>query len=223
MTGDNQDILARLKATLPAGWFPDSTPVLDAILSGLASAWSWSYGLLCYVGTQTRIATATDIWLDIIALDFFGSRIARSGRLDADFRRRIQQEVMRERGTRAAIVSVLEDLTGREPVVSEPANPADTGGWGSFGTLHTGLSYGVAGGWGSLALPFQCFVTAYRPLNEGIALVGGWSMSAGGYGCGSLEYADLALMAPIVSDSEIFAAVASVMPTATIAWTRISN
>lgn len=223
MTGDIQDIVARLKATLPAGWFPDSTPVLDAILSGLGSAWSWIYGFLCYVTAQTRLATATDIWLDIAAQDFFGSRITRSGRVDADFRTRIQQEIMRERGTRAAIASVLEDLTGREPVIFEPANTSDTGGWGSVAALDTGLSFGAAGGWGSLSLPFQCFVTAYRPLSEGIAQVGGWSASAGGYGCGALEYADLALMAPMISDSEIFAAAASVVPTATIAWTRISN
>lgn len=223
MTGDNQDIVARLKATLPVGWFPDSTPVLDAILAGVASAWSSLYALLRYAMAQTRIATATDIWLDIIAQDLFGARIARSGRSDTDFRRRIQRELMRDRGTRATIMSVLDDLTGREPVVFEPANPSDTGGWGTTGALHTGLSYGNAGGWGSLSLPFQCFVTAYRPLTEGIAFVGGWATSAGGYGFGSLEYADLSLMAPVVGDSEIFAAVASVMPTAAIAWTRISS
>lgn len=223
MTGDNQDIILRLKATLPAGWFPDTTPVLDAILSGLASGWSWLYALLRYVTVQTRIATASDIWLDIVALDFFGSRITRSGRDDSDFRLRIQHELLRDRGTRAAIVSVLVDLTGREPVIFEPANPSDAGGWGGIGGLQSCLGYGSAGGWGCLSLPFQCFVTAYRPLSGGIGLVGGWSTSAGGYGCGYLEYANLSFIAPAISDSEIFAAVASVMPTAAIAWTRIGN
>lgn len=223
MIGDNQDIVARLKATLPVGWFPDSTPVLDAIFSGLASAWSWLYALLRYAMAQTRIATATDIWLDIIAQDFFGTRITRSGWSDVNFRLRIQHELLRDRGTRAAIVSVLDDLTGREPMVFEPANPSDTGGWGGAGSLHTGFSYGIAGGWGSLSLPFQCFVTAYRPLSQGIAFVGGWTTSAGGYGSGALEYADLSLMAPIIGDPEIFAAVAYVMPAAAVAWMRISS
>lgn len=223
MTGDNQDIVIRLKATLPVGWFPDTTPILDAILSGVANAWSWLYTLLSFVTAQTRIATATDIWLDIIAQDFFGTRITRSGRADSDFRRRIQRELVRDRGTRAAIVSVLDDLTGREPVLFEPASPSDTGGWGGAKAPQAGLSYGSAGGWGNLSLPFQCFVTAFRPLSEGIGLVGGWSTSAGGYGCGALEYADLSLMSPAISDSDIFAAVASVMPAAAIAWTRISN
>ena len=223
MMGDNADIVRRLKATLPAGWFPDVTPILDAILSGIASAWSWLYALLQYVKTQSRIATATGIWLDIVAQDFFGDRIGRLGRSDSDFRFRIQRELVRERGTRAAVSSILGDLTNREPTIFEPTNASDTGGWGTAAAPHTGLAYGNAGGWGSLSLPFQCFVTAYRPLSGGISLVGGWSTPAGGYGGGSLEYADLALMTPTVSDSEIFAAVASVMPAAATAWVRISN
>ena len=77
MTGDQQDMLARLRAVLPTRWFPDSAPVLDGLLSGLASGWSWVYQQLQYVKAQTRIATATDIWLDIIADDYFGSSLAR--------------------------------------------------------------------------------------------------------------------------------------------------
>src|SRR5690348_16941119 len=99
MIGDQQDMLARLRAVLPTRWFPDQAPVLDSISGGLASCWSWVYSLLQYVKAQTRIASASDIWLDIIALDFFGTRLVRRhGQSDAAFRSRIQREFFRERG-----------------------------------------------------------------------------------------------------------------------------
>ncbi len=223
MVGDQDDILVRLKAALPAGWFPDSTPVLDAPLRGLASGWSWVYGAIQYVRNQARIASATEIWLDVIANDFFGNRIARSGRNDVAFRDCIRREVLRERGTRSAVVEVLADLTGRQPRVFEPARPSDTGAWGGQRQFATGLAYGRLGGWGSLVLPYQAFITAYRPTGSGIANVTGWSAGGGGYTVGAIEYADLAMTQAPVTDADIYAAVASVMPAAAIAWTRISN
>lgn len=223
MIGDRQDMLARLKATLPAGWFADSTPVLDSVLQGLAWSWSWAYGALDYVRGQTRLATTTDVWLDVAARDLFGSRVSRRGQGDAAFRAQIRREVLRERATRAAVVSVLIDLTGRQPVVFEPARPSDTGAWGQAGGLVAGLAYGAAGGWGSLSLPYQAFITAYRPSGSGIANVAGWSASAGGYGVGAIEYGDLSMTQTLVTDADIYAAVASVMPVATVAWTRIAN
>ena len=218
MTGDQNDILGRLKAVLPSRWFGDSSPVLDGLLSGLAAGWASVYGLLEFAGAQTRLSTASGVWLDIIARDFFGSRVARlSGQSDEALRSRIDRELFRQRGTRAAIVAVLTDLTGRIPTVFEPARPADTGAWGSA------LGYGVAGGWGSLGLSFQCFVTAFRPHGNGIAQVAGWGTAAGGYGVGTIEYASLAMSQGQVTDSDISAAVASVLPVACTAWMRITN
>jgi hypothetical protein len=122
MKGDQQDMLSRLWTVLPARWFPDEAPILTGLLSGLASAWSWSYDLLQYVDAQTRIATATDIWLDIIAQDYFGSRVTRRvGQGDDAFRDAIRRELFRERGTRGAVASVLQDLTGRPPMCSSQA------------------------------------------------------------------------------------------------------
>src|ERR1700759_724547 len=77
MIGDQQDMAARLRTVLPTHWFPDVAPVLDGLLNGLATGWSSIYNLRQYVKAQTRIGTASDIWLDIVALDFFGSRVAR--------------------------------------------------------------------------------------------------------------------------------------------------
>jgi len=222
MTGDQQDMIARLQAVLPTHWFPDSAPILEAVLSGLASGWAWLYSLLQYVKAQTRISTATDIWLDVIALDFFGSRIVRwTNQSDDAFRARILSEIFRERGTRAAVISALQDLTGRSPIVFEPARSTDTGGYTALTGGGGGVAYGAAGGWGSLSLPFQSFITAYRPVGAGIATVGGWGDPAGGYGVGGFEYADLDMIQGQVTDDAIYAAVADVLPVATIGWTSI--
>lgn len=224
MIGDSEDFQNRLVAVLPTRWFADQSPVRDAILAGLAAGWSWSYGVLQYVKSQSRIASATGIWLDMIARDFFGSRLQRwTDQGDDAFRLRIQRELFRERGTRAAVASVLQDLTARAPVIFEPARTTDTGGYGSASARVTGLGYGTAGGWGSLLLPFQCFVTAFRPMGSGIALVSGWNNSGGGYCAGAIEYADLSMVQGEVTDEDINAAITSVMPAASIAWTRISN
>lgn len=212
-TGDAGDMLARLRAVLPQRWFADDTPVLDAVLSGLAAAWSGLYSLLQTVSAQARIATASAQFLDMVSVDFFaGALPRRTGEGDAAFRVRIDRELLRERGTRAAITTVLTDLTGRAPAIFEPARAADTGAWATGS-----LGYGVAGAWGSLSLPFQCFVTAYRPVGTGIATVGGYSTA------GVHEYADLDWIVVPVGDADIFAAVAGVMPAASIAWTQISS
>jgi hypothetical protein len=223
MTGDAADMIARLLALLPLRWFADAAPVLAALLAGLADGWAWLYAMLTYARSQTRIATATDSFLDLIAQDFFAAALARRfGESDGAFRARIQAELLRPRATRAAVIGELVNLTGRTPVVFEPARPADTGGYG------TALGYGVAGGWGSLKLPFQVFVTAYRPLGSGVPLVGGWghattAYGAGGWGVGAMDYASLAQVESQVTDAAINAAIAGTVPVAVTAWTRISN
>lgn len=223
MQGDQSDMLFRLKQVLPLHWFPDSTPVLDTILGGIAWAWAWAYQLLQTAKAQTRISTAQGIWLDLIAQDFFGTSLQRRvSENDTEYSLRIRQELVRERATRRAVAVTLSDLTGQAPVIFEPANPSDTGGYASFAGGGGGLAYGAAGGWGSLGLPLQFFVTAYRPVGQGIALVSGWNCDAGGYCQGSLAYADLSMMQGRITDADIYAAIASVLPAGTIAWTRIS-
>lgn len=213
MTGDAADMLSRLKAVLPARWFGDATPVLDGLLSGLASGWTAIYTLLQVIRAQARLATASDSFLDMISADFFGQWLPRRvTEFDDPFRLRIGQELLRERGTRAGLITVLTQLTGRPPAVFEPARGGDTGGYSSGG-----LGYGVAGGFGSVSLPFQVFVTAYRPHGAGIALIGG-------YGTGGLrEYGSLSMVPVQVSDADIYAAAARAMPAATVCWLAISS
>jgi hypothetical protein len=224
MTGDQQDMLLRLRTALPTRWFPDEAPILNGLLNGLASVWSWAYDLLQYVRAQARIGTATDIWLDVIAQDYFGRRVTRrTGQSDLAFRSRIRRELFRERGTRSALISMLRDITGREPVVFEPGRTTDTGGYGSLHSDGSEAAYCVSGGWGNLELPFQCFVTAYRPTGSGIAVVSGWGGPTGAYGAGAIEYANLAMVQGQVTDDDIYMAIADVLPVATVGWTRITN
>jgi len=236
--GDSNDILARLKAVLPARWFGDDTPVLDGVLTGLASAWSWVHELIDYARIQARIGTAGGAFLDMIAVDFFGTWLQRrASEGDTAFRARIGAEMLRPRGTRPALVSALEDLTGRTPAIFEPSNPSDTGGYnlgglgyggassgglGSEGLGSGGLGNSGGGGYGSLALPFQAFVTAYRPTGAGIAGIAGYGGAGGGYGAGGVEYTSPDMIAGTVTDAEIYATIAHTLPVATTAWTAIA-
>lgn len=218
-TGDQSDILQRLKATLPR-WFGDSTPILDALLQGLAWAGSFVYSLISYARLQTRIKTATDGWLDMIAADFFGSFLSRaSNQSDASFRARIIINLFRERATRGGVIKVMQDLTGRTPLIFEPQRPMDTG---AYSAPNSG--YGMAGGYGSLLLPCQAFVTAFRPTGTGIPLVAGYGISTGGYGVASrAELAFMDMIQGAVTDADIYAAIDSVKPAGTTLWTRITS
>ena len=218
MIGDRDDMAARLRAVLPERWFGDHTPVLGGVLAGVAEMWATLYDQLQAVIRQTRLATATDAFLDMISADYFGWRLSRRiAEGDAAFRSRIRRELLRERGTRGALIAALTDLTGRAPSIFEPARPADTGAW------NGAIGYGLAGRWGSLLLPRQCFVVARRPQGQGIALVAGWGDSVGGWGGGAIAWGDRDQIAGQVTDAEIAAVVAQTMPVATIAWLRIES
>jgi hypothetical protein len=219
-TGDQQDMLGRLQALLPRGWFGDAPPILTALLTGFAAIFANVYAVLSYARLQLRIATATDGWLDIISADFFGTTLPRkTGESDTAFRNRITVNLFRERATRKAVVQVLTTLTGRAPLIVEPRRPLDTGG---YGIPTTG--YGINGAYGSLLHQYQAFVTAYRPSGTGIPFVAGYGSSPSGYSTASRgEYADLSQVQQSVTDADIYAAVASVIPAGTIAWMRISS
>ncbi len=222
-TGTQADFLARLKAVLPGRWFPDTMPILDGVLSGLASAWATTYSLLQFVKAQARIATASGVYLDLIATDYFGFFILRrTNESDVNFSARICRELFREKGTRAGLISALVALTGRTPGVFEPAYTFETGGW------ETGaFAFDTAGGWGELDLPFQAFITAYRPAGGRIANVAGFytgsGWSGGGWDVGAIEWIDASMFGSQVSDADIYATIASALPVATIGWTRISS
>ena len=212
-------VFDRIKSLLPGGWFGDS-PVLTGVLSGLARLLGDAYEFIQFARLQTRIKTATDGFLDLIARDFFGDTLKRRvGEVNAPLRQRILSQLFIEKVTRRGVILALEALTGRTPQVFEPARPADTGGYNT-----NSLGYGVAGGYGSLALPFQAFVTAYRPAGQGIPQVAGYGSPSGGYSTPSrASYASLNDIVGSVSDEDIYQAVSAASPAATILWTHISS
>jgi hypothetical protein len=94
----------------------------------------------------------------------------------------------------------------------------DTGGYNS-----NTLGYGATGGYGCANLPFQFFVTAYRPNATPISNAGGYNEGPGGYNTGPMFYADTEQAPGAIDDADIYAAAAAVLPVASIAWTKISN
>ena len=225
MVGDQNDIVRRLRAVLPSRWFGSATPVLDTLLDALATGWRQGFDLLGFTRLQSRIGSASNAWLDLVAYDFFGHRLVRrDGQTDSAFRPIVIRNILRPLATRSALISALQDLTGRRPIVFEPSNTGDTGGYGNIVTsAGGGAGYGIAGGWGALGLPFQCFVTVYRPQINGAANLPGWSSSLSGYGTGTLAYLGVEGANGYISDSQIFAEVARVAPAGTVVWTNISN
>jgi len=133
MIGDITDLAARLKAQIPVSWFK-SSPKFDATLQGPAWALSTIYSQITYAALQTRIATATDGFLDLIANDFFGTNLLRlTNETDGAYRTRILANLFVKGPTRANMSAVLALITGRTPDIFEPSNTNDSGGWdGAF-------------------------------------------------------------------------------------------
>lgn len=227
MTGDLSDFVSRLSSVLPKRWFAEQSPNLEALLTSIATPWAWLYSIITYVITQSRLATASDQWLDLIGFDYFGDNLRRRyNELDFSYRSRIQVALLQEAATRSAVVAGLENLIGTQPVIFEPANCMDTGSYGTSTNISimrdTGMAYGQAGGWGSLQLPFQFFITATRPATPGIGTLAGYGVSSGGYGEGGISYVDLSLLPGHVTDADIQATLCSLLPVNTVAWLRIT-
>ena len=155
MKGDTADFVARLRLTLPSGWFADDASLLHGLFSGMGASWAGLYSLLGQVKLQSRVATATGQFLDLVCTDFFGGRLSRwGGETDPGLRARVARWMRRERGTRAGLIAAAAEA-GYVAHVFEPARPADTGAYNTA----AGLAWGLSGGWGSLAMPLECLVT----------------------------------------------------------------
>jgi hypothetical protein len=219
MIGDVADFIRRMLSVLPGRWFADPTvspqapTLLQALLAGFGTAWAAIFLLITQTELLARIATVFGPFLDMASTDFFGLLLPRRpNESDAHFRVRFQQELLRPRATRSALILALTELTGRAPAVFEPVRPADTGGY----TIG-GVGYCVAGAWGNLSLRHNCFVDALRPLGTGIANFAGYG--TGGY----LYYGDLSMVATPVTDADIYATVLAVLPAGQTAWVRIEG
>jgi hypothetical protein len=226
MTGDLSDFVSRLWAVLPKRWFSEQSPILESLLRSIGTTWVWLYGLTMYVTTQMRLMTATDQWLDLTATDYFGTSLRRkTSESDFAYRGRIQAALLQEAATRSAVAAALNRLTGAGPIIFEPANCMDAGSYGSMTNAadmpYTGMVYGSVGGWGSLQLPLQFFVTTRAPPTPGVAMLAGYGTPAGSYGGGVISYIDLSLLQGHLTDADIQATLCSLLPINAVAWLRI--
>ena len=94
----------------------------------------------------------------------------------------------------------------------------DTGGYNSCT-----LGYNTGGGYGCVNLPFQFFVTAYRPNATPVSNAGGYATGPGGYDIAPMFYATGNEISGAITDANIYGAANAVLPTASIAWMNISN
>ena len=215
-TGDSNDMLTRIKRVVPSRWFAYVAPLRDAVLGGIADQLAWIYSLIAFAELQTRISTATGFFLDLIAFDYFGLFIRRRvAEIDTAFSARIKKEILRERVTRKGMIQALTDLTGKAPIVFEPSNTFDAGGWGK----HCG--YGLAGGYGNITLNNQVFLTVYRPGLQGVPNVDGYGAGLGGYGVGAIEYVGASMITGQVTDSDILATIEATKATGSICWVKL--
>lgn len=191
-----------MRAVLPAQWFPappatgeaETAPVLNALLTGIGSAYAYIWTLLVYVNLQTRISTSTDVFVDATAADYFGAGGLLRLRLETDaaYITRIKASLFPVRSTRAAVSAAVQSVIGMAPVIFEPRNTGDTKAYGSLAhpAAGGGYGYGSAGlRYGSMTTPCQFFVT----------------IPAG---------------ATAVQPAALYAAIAPVLPAGVVAWTR---
>lgn len=213
--GGADDIIRRVKSLLPKGWWFNIAPIRDAIIGGIADVSAWSYSLVQYAKKQTRVAWATDIWLDILSKDYFRFELPRKvNESDDKFRLRIQEELIRERVTRAGMTKALNDLTGKHSVIFEPWNTGDTGAW-DVGTF----AWDISGGWGDY-LPAQAFINVIPP-GAGIPGAPGWDI-ASGWDSGGTMWGDMTLIEGSVTDADIYRTINRTRPTGSIMWTQLS-
>lgn len=216
LKGSADDIVQRVKVLLPKRWWSFVAPIRDAILGGIADLSSWSYSLIIYAKLQSRVAWATDIWLDIISRDYFGNTLPRkTNESDAVFRLRIQKELIRERVTRKGMITAIEDLTGLPAVIFEPWNTGDTGAWDN-GTF----ALDIAGGWGDY-LPAQSFLNVTPPGLQGIVGIGGWDTGYLAWDGGIGMWADMSLIVGSVTTQDIYDTINKTRPTGSIVWTQL--
>lgn len=222
-TGDAADILSRLRTWLPTGWFPSDPaegPNITAILTGIAAAVGTNFDQAAYTQLQTRIASATDGWLDLISADFFGGRISRRNTEgDPQYRGRIQRELLRERATRNALNQVLFDVTGNYPTIFENRRPLD----GVCLDIPTsGLDHN--GGTSGDDFNYQVFVKIARPLGGGIPNIPGLDFPQAATDVGTLTPTDPSMsLGLVVSDSDIYAAAESVRPDGVVYWVSLTG
>ena len=229
--GSSADIQQRVLMVMPRRWWTWKATIQGWIIGGLSDSASWAYSWFVYALQQSRIATSTGPFLDIIAYDYLRRYLTRQGMSDVLFRTVIMATILQERVTRFGMIQALTNILGVAPQVIEPWHTGDCGGYGS-----PNVAYGRAGAWGSIALPGQVFmklsITGLLP--RGVPNATGYGGYAGGYygsgtgtyghigtDAGAIEYVGSAVAQIGVTDRIIYRIIKFTRPTGVICWTRI--
>jgi len=151
--GDPQDMFSRFKRDL-VPWFGQTptyqvpakesqTPILDALVVGVAATDSYIYELIQDSDLQTRIKTATGFYLDLISQDYFGNTLPRRlGESDFSFRHRILVNLFPVRCTRYGLQNIITNLTGFVPTMIEGSSTINAGCYDVTFFYDKGFGYG---------------------------------------------------------------------------------
>ncbi len=200
-TGDTDDMKSRLRAVFP-NWFADpaDSPIAEAVFTGCAAGLSFVYGFIQFAKLQTRISTATGGWLDLAAWDFFNTGfLRRQAESDDSFRSRVLKELLRPRLTKAAILQMLLDMTGRQGIVIELNDVSAIGTWDG-----PAFGFDTYGGWGSTDNN-GLIIVAQRPINAGLPIMSGFDSPAGGWDTNMFGLLDQSDLVGPLSDADITA------------------
>lgn len=251
-TGDQADVAARLRSLIPPSWFPQDAPNVNALLQGFAAVGAWAYDLIAFAYLQIRLATASGIFLDLFAYDYLGLFIRRrKEEADDNWRARIKATILQERVTRAGMASMIKTLAGGPPIIFEPWNTGDAGGWntgalawaGSTAGSSPGGGWNVASGWGVNASGWGLTSASSADASTG---AGGWGSTTmpaqflitvppavqqgvpqiGGWNQGPISWNGAgewtgASGEGALTDQDIYDAINATKPTGSIAWTQL--
>ena len=164
---NKEDFVYRLLENFPADWSSDearsSGGVLHSLFSSVGAELEYSLDQVQFIFDATRVRTATEEALDLVAKDFFGTDVRRStGEGDTAFRQRILAQLLAPAVTIEAIKRAIEIFTGKPAVLFEPWNLSN----GSFldANVYLGISTpGYGGRLNDPGLRYQFFVEAKLP------------------------------------------------------------
>jgi hypothetical protein len=195
-TGDVNDIVNRMVAVLPP-WFPTpiaSSPILQGVLTGIATPLAFAYSAIAYSRLQSRLKTMFGPFLDLATFDYLGPTFARRlGETDMSFQSRLLGLLLCPRNTLSGITQMLTVLTGYAPAILEPG--VGGGGWDDT----PAFAFDDAGCWSGGTLS----ITAFRPPGQGIPNVDGFDGGNGGFDVGVIEWSDISQVTGAVTDAEI--------------------
>lgn len=103
-------MIERLLNALPP-WFGEGHSILDVLLTGSALCSQLEYDNILYAAQQTRIKTATGVFLDLAATDYFDSALPRLlNEPDFVYSARIIDNLLKEKATFAALYRTVSSV-----------------------------------------------------------------------------------------------------------------